>query len=92
MIADVISVTNLNTQRGKTMAKYDIKITEEGDVMGAIIAAITVAKSLQLEHLFIDFQEGFRLAVSKDSKPNDIYKIHQLTSENKKLKKATPQQ
>ncbi len=69
------------------MANYDVKIFETDSPLAAICAAITVAKALNLESLSVHFQAGFSLSVSKDSKATDIYQIHTLTLENKRLKK-----
>ena len=68
------------------MANYDIKIIDTGNPMEAIIAGIEVAKALNLETVFVNFEAGFSLSMSKESRVVDILNIYNLTVENKKLK------
>lgn len=66
--------------------KYNIAIQSKGDMMAALSAAITVAKALKIDYLTVESEHGFFVGVSQESRVVDVYKIYQLTLENKELK------
>lgn len=67
--------------------KTKIEITEQGDPIEAISAAITIAKVLNLEFQVVQFEFGFSLPVRADSVLTDIVKIYELTKSNRLLAK-----
>ena len=62
---------------------YDINFKATGDVMTALSAAVTAAKALNLEHIFVDCKDGITVTASKESRVVDLFNIYQL---EKKLK------